>query len=108
MSVLVLINERINGSSILPIPTISTQLRGKEMQTDKATALEMIRGLNEVFKSVVPAGMIAYRVVDIKTQSIVTEDMVLDTPENKIDMSMDLIMMGLMLPSHYLILTSLV
>lgn len=100
-------NECINGGSIPPIPTTPKEIeKGERMKTmDEAKA--MINDLNAKYVSVVPAGHLGIRVIDMATMVISQDILVLDTPADREEMTMALVLLT-MLPPNFLILTNLV
>ncbi len=68
-------------------------------------ALAVIDGFNDKYKSVVPDGHLGIRVIDMEKIEIVQDILDLDTPANREEMELALVLLT-MLPSNFLVLTN--
>ncbi len=68
-------------------------------------ALAVIEDLNAKYTSVVPAGHLGIRVIDMEVMEIVQDVLVLDTPADREEMEMALALTA-MLPLKFLVLTN--
>lgn len=68
-------------------------------------ALALVDGFNDKFKSAVPDGHLGIRVIDMEKIEIVQDILVLDTPADREEMALALVVLTL-LPPKFLILTN--
>lgn len=68
-------------------------------------ALAMIDGFNAKYTALIPAGHLGVRVIDMENMVISQDVLVLDTPDNRAELEMFLVL-AVVLPPQYLVLTN--